>query len=116
MFTKPSPNFLHISHASARLDCNKTEVMPLSMAFLPMVIFIFVTITHDGTVKVSREFDIQQGDMTLVLGCLRYILEMTIETSPDGTPERYGEDLIDSPIDLDDNDYTNPPVDDEEYF
>jgi hypothetical protein len=51
-----------------------------------------------------------------VLGCLRYILEMTIETSPDGTPERYGEDLVDSPIDLDDNDYTNPPVDDEEYF
>ena len=82
-------------------------------------IFIFVQITHDGTVLISRNFNIQLGDMLEVLQCLRNILETTAaEMSPDVTPERDvqgADDLSDPAIDLCDNDYTNPPEDDELY-
>jgi hypothetical protein len=81
--------------------------------------FIFVTISHEGIVRLSRGFNILQGDnMRRVLGCLKYILEKTASMSPNLTPERSnghqqegdadGTDGADEVIDLDDNDFTNP--------
>ena len=64
-------------------------------------VFVFVTITHDGAVKLSRRFDITQGDMAIVLGCFKYIFE-TADMSSNLTPK----------IDLDDDDYMYPPQDD----
>ena len=61
-------------------------------------VFVFVTITYDGTIKLSRRFDITQGDMAMVLGCFKYILE-TADMRSNLTPK----------IDLDDNDYMYPP-------
>jgi hypothetical protein len=58
-------------------------------------------------------FDILQGDLSKVLGWLTFILETAM--SPNVTPGRNvgdkndGEDLDDPPVDTDDNDYTNPP-------
>lgn len=84
--------------------------------------FLFVTITHDGTVKVSKLFDIlQEGDLSKVLGWLSFMLETTTAaTSPNALPERNGADekdegdLDDPTIDLVDNDYTNSPDDDDD--
>jgi hypothetical protein len=53
-------------------------------------IFIFITITYGRTAKISRIFDIKQGKMLKMLGCLRYILEMTAEMNPNVMPERDG--------------------------
>jgi hypothetical protein len=79
--------------------------------------FIFVTITHDGTVKITRIFDILQGDLAKVLGWLTYMLETTAAMSHNVTPERNdekdGEDLDDAQIDSDDKNYTNPPEDED---
>lgn len=77
-------------------------------------LFIFVTITHEGIIKVSKCFDVVAGDTLKVLGCLRYILETTAEMSPNVTPEKNGADekevgdCADCEIDLDDNEYTCP--------
>jgi len=82
--------------------------------------FIFLAITNDGTVKISRMLDVLQGDMTKVLGWLKYILETTAAMSPNVTLEKNGgdekdkEDLEDPPIDVDDNHFINPTEDDEE--
>lgn len=82
--------------------------------------FVFVAITHNGTVKISRVLDVLQGDMARVLGWLKYVLETTAAMSPNVTPEQNGgdekdrEDPKDPPIDVDDNDYIRPPEDDED--
>lgn len=80
-------------------------------------LFVFVHITHDGAVKVSRQFDIQQGDTLSVLGCLRYMLEMAAEMSfRDVLLGHEKDDPADPEIDLDDNDYVNPPRDEGEIY
>jgi hypothetical protein len=86
----------------------------------------FVTITHIGTVKISRMFNLLHGlvDMQRVLACLQYILETATGMSPNVTPEKDGwggevgsdenwggEDITDPAIDLDDHrdhDYMHP--------
>ena len=90
------------------------------MACLPMDITgIFVTITHDGTVKMSKTFDIHHGDLPKILGWLKVMLEITAAVSPNVIPERNavvkndGEDFDDPPVDTDDNDYTTPPEDED---
>jgi hypothetical protein len=51
--------------------------------------WIFVTITEDGTVKVSRMFDLLiQGDVKKVLGCLTYIIQTGAKMIPNTTPEK----------------------------
>lgn len=76
--------------------------------------FIFVTITHGGELKQSRRFELTQGDMLTVLGCLKYILERSASMSPNVTPEKDGgeqaEDQSDgeSDMDLDSNEYVSP--------
>jgi hypothetical protein len=110
--------FLASLHQS-RVQRNRTDASVYGVASDGYQ-FVFVTITHDGTVKFSRQLDIQLGDLLKVLECLRYILETAVESSPCVTSERNGEDqkgeddLVDPMIDLDNNDYTNPPVDDDE--
>ena len=84
---------------------------------------IFVTITHDGTVKMSKTFDILHGDLPKILGWLKVMLEITAAVSPNVilVPERNavvkndGEDFDDPPVDTDDsdNDYTTPPEDED---
>jgi hypothetical protein len=79
--------------------------------------FIFVKITHDGTVMLSRQLDIlRKGDMKKVLGCLKHILEITASRSPKSTPERNDGDRdndevdeSDPPLNLDDNEFMYPP-------
>jgi hypothetical protein len=79
--------------------------------------FVFVTITDDGSVRLSRTFDVLLGDLEKVLQCLRHILETTALMSPNTTPEKTGgyEEVVDDDddaIDLDDNNhYAKPPPD-----
>jgi len=49
--------------------------------------FIFVMITHHGVVKLSDCFNLQAGAMLKIMGCLKYILETTMEMSLNVTPE-----------------------------
>jgi hypothetical protein len=84
-------------------------------------VFIFVTISHEGVVRLSRHFNIVQGeDMRVVLGCLKYVLE---KTGPNSTPERSGgqeekggadeTDDGDEPIDLYSNGFMSAPNEEE---
>ncbi|KAF8346750.1 hypothetical protein F5887DRAFT_960853 [Amanita rubescens] len=54
--------------------------------------YVFVTITDEGVLKQSRLLNVIHGDLSTVLGCFQYVLEMAM---PNG----------DDPIDLDDNPY-----------
>jgi hypothetical protein len=69
-------------------------------------LFDFVTIAHDGSVKISKRFDASSRHLLEVLGCLRHILEITASMSPNSTPEK-GEnagaavDLADFGMDVD---------------
>jgi len=83
-----------------------------------------VTISHEGVLKLSRRFDVLQGDLRVVLGCLEYVLEKTANMSPNLTPERNGgrqggvDETVDAdaddPILLDDNEFLHPPTDEED--
>jgi hypothetical protein len=42
---------------------------------------LFVTISHEGVLKLSRAFDVLLGDLSIVLGCLEYVLEKTANMS-----------------------------------
>lgn len=55
--------------------------------------FIFVTITHDGVLKQSRRFEVLEGEITTVLGCLKYLTEKSASISPSATPEKDGDEL-----------------------
>ena len=75
---------------------------------------IFVTIRHDGVFTQSRRFKIIQGEMLTVLGCLKYILEMSASMSPNVRLEKNGGEPVEdhsdceSDMDIDDNDYVSP--------
>jgi hypothetical protein len=98
----------------ARLQRRRTDASVYGVAS-DGYIFCFVKITHEGTVVISRDFNVQRGEMLVVLQCLRYILETTAEMSSNVTPERNdADDPGDLAIDLNDNDYTNPPQDDDD--
>ena len=51
--------------------------------------YIFVTITHQGILKMSKKFDIRCGDLETVLGCLKYLLETAMSMTPTSTLGRY---------------------------
>ena len=101
----------------SRLQRNRPDASVYGVASDGYV-FIFVQISHDGTVLLSRNFDIvRKGEMKKVLGCLRHILEVTANRSPGSTPERNDndrdhdeEDESDPSLNLDDNEYMNSPV------
>jgi len=50
--------------------------------------FTFVKISYDGTVMMSRQFNILEGEMKKVLAGLRHILDITASRSPNSRPER----------------------------
>ncbi|KAF8344475.1 hypothetical protein F5887DRAFT_1062102 [Amanita rubescens] len=60
--------------------------------------YVFVTITREGVLKQSRLLNVIHGDLSTVLGCFQYVLEMAMSNL---TPEADSDD----PIDLDDNPY-----------
>ena len=64
--------------------------------------FRFVMITHDGAVKLSKLFEINQGDMAKVLGCFKYILDPAVSI------EGEHQEDDDPALDPDDNDYLYP--------
>ena len=105
----------------SRLQRNRLDASVFGLASDGYV-FIFVKISHDGTVMLSRHFDILRKDeIKRVLGCLRYVLEITANRSPGSTLERNdcdrGNDEIDKsapPLDLADNEFMNPPVGEED--
>ena len=45
-------------------------------------------ITHDGVLKLSKRFDILHGELTVVLGCLNYILGKSAAMSTAVTLEK----------------------------
>jgi len=49
--------------------------------------YIFVTITNEGNLLFSKQFDFMSGDLPVVLGCLRYILEKAMAMSPNTSPK-----------------------------
>jgi hypothetical protein len=80
--------------------------------------FIFVTITHSGVVKQSRRFELAQGEIQTILGCLKYILEKSASMSPNSSPEsqRDGGEMdqmvdsgSDAEMDIDGSGYISPP-------
>ena len=52
--------------------------------------YIFVTITHQGDIKRSKQFDVMKGDLSTVLGCLKYILETAMSMTLTSTLEKGG--------------------------
>jgi hypothetical protein len=100
----------------SRLQRNRTDASVYGLASNGYV-FIFVKISHDGTVMRSRRFDILEGEMKKVLGCLKFVLEMTASRSPKSTLERNGGDKDDDevdesdpPLNLDDNKFMKLPI------
>lgn len=82
--------------------------------------FYFVTITHEGVVKVSRRFSISRGEMNTVMGCIMYILRKSLERSPTVTLDKTKDEGNVSEIDdqdeamkLDDNDFLQPTANEE---
>jgi len=52
------------------------------------LLYVFLTITHEGVLKQSRQFDIMRGGLSTVLGCLKYILEIAMSMTPTSTLEK----------------------------
>jgi len=106
----------------SRLQRNRKDATVYGVASDGYV-FIFVKISHDGTVMRSRIFDVFGGEMKKVLLCLKHILETTASRSPTSTPEKTAGDNSndetvepDPEIDLNDNPFQKGPedADDEE--
>ena len=99
----------------SRLQRNRPDASVYGLASDGYV-FLFVKILHDGTVMQSKRFNIlKRGEMKKVLGCLKYILEITASRSPKSTLERNDRDNdevdeSDSLLNLDDNKFIHPPV------
>ena len=55
--------------------------------------FIFVTITHEGVFKKSRQFEISSRELLTILGCLKYMLAMQVIRSPNVTSEVSDEEV-----------------------
>ncbi|KIL68359.1 hypothetical protein M378DRAFT_196346 [Amanita muscaria Koide BX008] len=84
-------------------------------------LFTFVTITHEGVLKRSKQFNIMEHpeDLVTVLGCLKYLLEKSASITPNLIPKRNGGHALDGDgdedpaFDLDDNEFMHPPPDDD---
>lgn len=80
--------------------------------------FYFVTITHEGVLKVSKPLRVSWGDTQKIMGCIMYILRKTVERSPIVTPEKTKDesrvDDHDEEMDLDDNQFLCPPSNEDE--
>lgn len=84
--------------------------------------YVFVTITNDGVLVFSKQFDVMSDDLPVVLGCLQYILEKTISMSPNLFPKSGSlqsetmnmDDDADEVFDPDDSSYLGDSVSDYE--
>jgi hypothetical protein len=93
---------LHQSrHRQRRRDCTVYGVASDGYSFL------FLTITHDGVLKESKHFELMLGELQLVLGCLKHILEVTCKEVPENG-SKLMEDAYDFEMDIDDSDYIRP--------
>jgi hypothetical protein len=78
-------------------------------------VFIFVRTTHDGTVKLGKTFDVAKGSFESP-----GMLEVHVGDDGGGDAgKEWGDekdlgDLADYEFDLVDNEYTNPPQDEED--
>ena len=104
----------------SRLERNRTDTSVYGVASNGYV-FVFINISHDGTVMRSRRFDILEGDMKIVLGCLTYVLEITASRSPKSMPERNVDDRDNDEVDesdpslnVDDSKFMKPPLGEED--
>lgn len=78
--------------------------------------YLFVTITNEGLLLFSKQFDVMSGDLPLVLGCLQYILERAIAMSPNTFPKvgvLQNDADADEGLDLSDSPYKEGDGDDE---
>jgi hypothetical protein len=75
--------------------------------------YLFVTITNEGVLLFSKQFDVVSGDLPVVLGCLRYILEKAIAMSANTSPKDVDADDADEGLDPDDCPYMEGDGDDE---
>ena len=78
--------------------------------------YVFVTITNEGALLFSKQFDVEKGDLPFVLGCLRYILERAISMSPNSLLQSETmvsvDDDADEVLDPDDSSYIAGDSDD----
>ncbi len=51
-------------------------------------LYIFLTITDGGVLLMSQEFRILEGHLSIILRCLRFILEKVIAKSPNPSPKQ----------------------------
>jgi hypothetical protein len=66
--------------------------------------YVFVTITHDGVLKESKQFSVVHGALSTVLGCFQYILETAMSMCPNLTQETGALEADgDDPFDVDDS-------------
>ena len=75
------------------------------------LLLVFVTITHEGVLKMSRRFKVIEGDTLTVLGCLNYLLEMSASMNQ-SIPEDDDGELVEGHGDYDpdlDIDYVPQP-------
>ena len=80
--------------------------------------FTFVMITNEGVLRTSRRFNIRQGDLKTVMGCMVFILRKTADMTPTATPEKIKgqkssvdeteEDIADVAFDLENNKFLHP--------
>lgn len=86
--------------------------------------YVFITITHEGTLLFSKQFDIVKDDLPIVLGCFQYILEKAIFMSPNlSDSPKSGllqnetlNDEADEALDPDDSPYIYDSDDSDEVF
>ena len=93
--------------------------LPINSLASDGYVFIFMTISHEGVLKLSKRFDVLQEDLKVVLGCLDYVLEKTVNMSPTLMPEKGSrwQDGVNETVDTDgdnqfllsDNDFLHPP-------
>jgi len=104
----------------SRLERNRTDTSLYGLASDGYV-FVFLKISQDGTVMQSRRFNLLEGHLKKVLGCLTHVLEITASRSPKSTPERNVDDRdndevdeSDPPLNVDDNKFMKPPLGEED--
>ena len=79
-------NSLFTWHVCVSLELSRPDASVYGLASDGYA-FIFVKISHDGTVMRSRQLDILEGSMEKILGCLKHILEVTMSRSPKSSLE-----------------------------
>ena len=70
----------------SRIDRGKSDSSVYGVATNGFI-YIFVTITHEVVLMKSKQFDVN-GELSIVLGCLQYVLEKAMSMTPNVFPTR----------------------------